>query len=212
MMLHRWKVVEQMSNAKITLFGFYRWFKIVNLDLFSEMVLPDGIDRNRLINTILLRGGEFETQYSDADFIKGQIGIVSNNWFDTFNRWKIALETEYAPLENYDRMEEWTDDSNTNSSNRITGQNNTNATSTVSAYNSDSLVLDNGDNNYNATESDANGNTSSNNKHVGRVHGNIGVTTSDQMLQSHMITREKWGNLYEHIADVFLRELTIPVY
>ena len=47
--------------------------------------------------------------------------------------------------------------------------------------------------------------------HEGRVHGNIGVTTSQQMMESEMNLRLKW-NLYNQITDLFLTEFVIPVY
>ena len=46
--------------------------------------------------------------------------------------------------------------------------------------------------------------------HTARIFGNIGVTTSQQMLQSEL-ELAKW-NLYEHITDLFLQEFTIMVY
>lgn len=46
--------------------------------------------------------------------------------------------------------------------------------------------------------------------HDGRIHGNIGVTTSQQMLESELVIAE-W-NLYEHITDLFLSEFVIPIY
>ena len=45
---------------------------------------------------------------------------------------------------------------------------------------------------------------------VGHVHGNIGVTTSQQMLESELSLAE-W-NIYEHITDLFLTEFIIPIY
>lgn len=45
---------------------------------------------------------------------------------------------------------------------------------------------------------------------TGRAWGNIGVTTSVQMLKEHMDFVE-W-NLYEHITDLFLSEFTIMIY
>ena len=48
------------------------------------------------------------------------------------------------------------------------------------------------------------------NTHEGRLHGNIGVTTSQQMLQSEIDIA--YFNLYERITDIFLTEYTIPVY
>ena len=48
------------------------------------------------------------------------------------------------------------------------------------------------------------------NKHKGRMYGNIGVTTSQQMLQSELDIA-RW-NMYEHIADLFASEFCIMVY
>ena len=46
--------------------------------------------------------------------------------------------------------------------------------------------------------------------HKARLYGNIGVTTSQQMLQSELDIA-RW-NLYEHIADLFCQEFCIMVY
>ena len=48
------------------------------------------------------------------------------------------------------------------------------------------------------------------NKHNARLFGNIGVTTSQQMLQSELDIA-RW-NLYEHIADLFCQEFCVMVY
>lgn len=46
--------------------------------------------------------------------------------------------------------------------------------------------------------------------HTGRIHGNIGVTTSQQMLQSELdIAR---FNLIQQITDLFLTEFTLMIY
>lgn len=46
--------------------------------------------------------------------------------------------------------------------------------------------------------------------HSGRIHGNIGVTTSQQMLQSEYdIAR---FNIIDQITDMFILEFCIPVY
>ena len=46
--------------------------------------------------------------------------------------------------------------------------------------------------------------------HVGRTHGNVGVTTSQQMLQSELDIAT--FNLYHNICDLFIDELLIGVY
>lgn len=72
-------------------------------------------------------------------------------------------------------------------------------------------------NDHSGTIKDDYGETSSSNEkedktfiHKGRIHGNIGVTTSQQMLESELSLAE-W-NLYEHMTDLFLSEFVIPIY
>jgi hypothetical protein len=48
------------------------------------------------------------------------------------------------------------------------------------------------------------------NDHTAHIHGNIGVTTSQQMLEAELEII-KW-NVYEHITDVFFTEFVIPIY
>lgn len=54
------------------------------------------------------------------------------------------------------------------------------------------------------------GNDGYTNIHKARLYGNIGVTTSQQMLQSELDIAA-W-NMYEHIADLFASEFCIMVY
>lgn len=50
-----------------------------------------------------------------------------------------------------------------------------------------------------------------NTHHEGRVHGNIGVTSSQALLVSEMSLRMQW-NLYNQITDLFLTEFVLPIY
>lgn len=47
-------------------------------------------------------------------------------------------------------------------------------------------------------------------KHTGHLYGNIGVTTSQQMLRDELDISE-W-NIYEHIKDIFAQEFLLLVY
>ena len=100
-----------MAKAKITLIGFYNYMQSVNDDLFSKLHTPTGIDKSILVNNILLKGGEFEVLYAEPYFMQNMIGVWSDKWQHTMERWINALSIDYNPLENYDRMEDWTDDS-----------------------------------------------------------------------------------------------------
>lgn len=98
-----------MAIAKITMIGFYNYLAHENEDLFEFLSVPEGIDKDTLVNNILLRGGEFEVLYSEPAFFKNMIGVWSNKWQRTMQRWINALSIDYNPLENYDRMEDWED-------------------------------------------------------------------------------------------------------
>lgn len=65
-------------------------------------------------------------------------------------------------------------------------------------------------NNVGSESNDTTGNSNEIMKHSARLFGNIGVTTSQQMLESELKIAE-W-NLYEHIADIFIDEFCILVY
>lgn len=219
-----------MASSKITLIGFNNWLNAENKDLFVNMTLPEGIDKNTLSNNILLRGGEFEVLFADPYTMQEAIGVWANKWRWTFDKWIKAINIEYNPLENYDRMEHWEDVGNGSNSGSTTNTNSGKTTdkssgsgeveNKVSAFDSGSYEAHDKSNNTNSTSAESNisannSGTSANSyedSHIkeGRAHGNIGVTTSQQMLQSEIDVA--WFNLYDQITDIFLREFVIPVY
>ena len=235
-----------MSIAKITLIGFYNYLNAKNIDLFEFLSVPEGIDKDLLINTILERAGEFEVLYSDPVFLRNMVGVWSSKWQRTMERWIKALNIDYDPLENYDRKEDWEDNANKLSSSnskqseatsrnenavahdtsKSTGSGDTENTrsaynsivyqphdkaesSTIGSNTSSSLTSADG---KTTTEGSAAANTLDNTNaiHSGRVHGNIGVTTSQQMLEAELKI-SKW-NIYEELANLFVSEFCLYVY
>ena len=230
-----------MAQAKITLIGIENYLN-PERSVFDSMILPEGIDKDILIGSIILRCQEFELLYSDPEFLIPAVGVWSRKNYRTFDKWVKALDIEYDPLFNYDRTEEYTD-THTGSSNR-TGSFNTSGsgsntltnnltdtsadtlTHSEKAYNDTNYVgttqdQSNGSITRTGTASNALSNTnqgsdsdlsndSYTNVHKARLFGNIGVTTSQQMLQSELEIA-RW-NLYEHIADLFCNEFCIMVY
>lgn len=104
-----------MAFAKMTLIGLINHYNTpgVTGDLFDLMTLPEGIDKNTVINNILMKGGEFETLWPNADYTRAYIGVWSNKWYMTFDKWYKALQLQYQPLYNYDRIESITDNGTT---------------------------------------------------------------------------------------------------
>lgn len=207
-----------MSSAKMTLIGYDTFFSNAGDDLFKNLTLPNGLSKDTLTSNILLEGGEFEVLYSDPYFMQDAIGLWADREQATFERWVSALSIEYAPLENYDRHEDWTDtlDSDGTSTSRGTSDTSTSGTvqEDVSAYDSSgyqpknktttSETIDNDTTDSNTSTLDNTGH------HAGRIHGNIGVTTSQQMLESELDLG--YWNIYSRITDMFLKEFCIMIY
>lgn len=198
----------------IPLYSFYKW----DDTLFDLLTVPEGIDKDKLIDNILLESGERSVIYSDPDFLKKAIGIWSNTYQDTFARWIHALSIEYDPLENYDRRESWTDERNTETSTEDTQT----TDQTTSGTNTQSRVaypdnqwhdgikdVDSGDLDVTVTGSGS-GTGSETSEHEGRTHGNIGVTTSQQMLQAELDLG--YWNIIEKITDLFIQNFIIMIY
>lgn len=195
-----------MSSAKITLVGMNNYLLRAGDDLFKEMSLPEGVDIETLKDVIILQGAEFEVLYADPIFFQAAIGSWAKKWYRTIDKWVKALAVEYSPLENYDRIEEWSDTNHGEDTSTGQGQNET--LNRVSAFNSSSLENDSGSasslSNTNRSSTDTNG------VHRGRIRGNIGTLTSQSMLQSELDIA--YWNLYEKISALFLAEFVIPVY
>lgn len=227
---------------KLTMLGLQQALTLKNQTLFDNMNLPAGIDKDTVVDNILLEGSDFEVLYPDPDFMRAAIGTWSNKHYRTFEKWINALNIEYAPLENYDRQEDWTDtlDSDTTNTNVDTTTENTDTTvnttgeqtdsgsveNTVSAFDADTYQpaeksdTDNTTNTSTDTSSDVDfthnstitdtGTKDDTTVHTGRIHGNVGVTTSQQMLQSELdIAR---FNIVQQITDLFLTEFCIMIY
>jgi len=196
-----------MSQSKLTLIGLYNYDNTI----FDLLNVPEGLTKDTLVNNILLRSSEFEVLYPDPDFMKSAIGDFSNAWQPTFERWVTALSLEYNPLENYDRKEDWTDTRNGHNSGTTTGSTGSTLTNKVSAMDmGDTLTTRSEDVTIGADSSSSSGESHEGAKHDGRVHGNIGVTTSQQMLMSELDLG--YWNIYEKITDLFLTHFVIPVY
>ena len=238
-----------MSQAKITLIGLENYLNPEH-SVFEQLSLPEGIDKDILVNSILLRCQEFELLYSDPDFMIKAVNVWSLKNYRTFDKWVKALNIQYDPLYNYDRTEEYTDehtgsynrtgsDSGTNGNtrtddltmtNNLTDTNDVTLTHSEKAYDEAAFVEKEKDvtdqdqkhtgtvkntgtvsdsGNYNSSNTDI-GTDNHTDKHNARLFGNIGVTTSQQMLQSELDIA-RW-NLYDHISDLFAQEFCIMVY
>ena len=203
-----------MSSATMSILGMYQMGQYNNDDLFENMQIPAGIDRTDLINNILEQGASFEILYPDYDYLKFSIGAWSKRWYRTMDKWITALNIEYDPLNNYDRHEEWTDND------KVSGKTETAAGVNTTGQDELSVTTYDSDQYHNKEKTDSSGtsestgssetNTDGTSTHSGHLYGNIGVTTSQEMLTQELDVQR--FNLIQQITDLFLTEYCIMVY
>lgn len=221
----------------LTVEGLYNY----DNTLFDGFNVPDGLVKQIAINTILMRTRELEILYPDFSYMKNRITIWSNKYQINWKKLYDTTVLEYNPIENYDRVEDWTDtDDETSTSARDNTRNTTNSvksTSTNKIMNSVNVTDQNtafnagladhakqitdGDTTENGTitntetgkdteNESVNGGRTGKHTRNGRAHGNIGVTTSQQMIQSERDLVV--FNLYDVIAESFIENFCLMIY
>lgn len=221
----------------LTVEGLYNY----DNTLFDGFNVPEGLVKQIAIDTILMRTRELEILYPDLNYMKTRITIWSNKYQINWKKLYDTTVLEYNPIENYDRMEDWTDtddetstsarDNTRNTSNTVKStstneiMNSVNVTDQNTAFNAgladhakqitDGDTTENGSITNTETGKDTenenvNGGRTGRHTKTGRAHGNIGVTTSQQMIQSERDLVV--FNLYDVIAESFIENFCLMVY
>lgn len=207
-----------MSNCKLSIFGIEGYLSKEGDSLFKDIKLPEGLDKDLLVDNILLKSEPFSATYTDPEILKIAINTHFRLYYPTFKKWHDASIMDYNPIENYDRKEDWLDAGNDRA--MITGsdvQDND-----VQSISNDMVVTYevNGlrDSGANDTKTISKANTTNKTQRdfnfesgkSGRAHGNIGVTTTQQMLEQEY--KIATYNVIEKITDVFIANFCIMVY
>ena len=250
--------------ATMSVMGLYNW----DNTLFDLMQIPEALNRQDLIENLLVELAELEVLYPNPVVMKNLIGVWSNKQLDIWQRLYATTQYEYNPIENYDRQESGTDsgtdtathtgtDSRTESirdggtegvastiakggQDSITGTDTKGhwkaAFDSTASGDDDGLVKETRDQD-DGTTTTVYGNTETGNStttfgktqsvtegktygsqlastksgtHTLRAHGNIGVTTTQEMIRQQ---REiETFNIYDIIIDDFRNRLCILVY
>ena len=218
--------------ARITLWGFYQF---TDKKLFDNIKLYEGFDKQVLIDLIMQQSGELFPFHQQPEYLQLNIENWFSRMYEQFKRMYIAITADYNPIENYDRIEEWSDSesgsqsesessSSSSSAHDSTSDSSSNSmTSDISAANMTGGFLPDSASNgvtegRSSTDSNSRINSSRNRhdlsdrsyKHGGRIHGNIGVLTNQSMIESELRLRQ--FDIYETIANMFEEEFIIRLY
>ena len=232
-----------MAEMMMSVDGLYT----MDEDLFVGLQVPEGMDKQTVVNSILLECMELEVLYPRPATMKNMIGIWAAKELPTWQRVYAAEQAEYNPIENYDRHQTDTR-AETHSGNDVTagstqassnGQNGKTTTASgnlsdttthkFAAFNAGDLLDQSQDiqaaqSSNSQTEQAADQQSMQESKtttlthgeQIGEtftsyIHGNIGVTTSQQMLESELELAPKI-NTINYIVNSFKMRFCILVY
>lgn len=206
--------------------------------MLDGLALPAPVDRETLIDNLLLETAELELLYSDPGTLKTMITVWSRKQLPVWTELEKTLHYDYNPIHNYDRKEthsdlETRDLAGTNDrsySSRQTRDNTTNviqnedSTLSKAAYDSGDMVDAEGTaDNRTSQQTDAEAGTRADTdntdttdtgtvKHDFEMHalGNIGVTTTQQMIEQQREVVK--FSIYDYIINEFKSRFCILVY
>lgn len=206
--------------------------------IMDNFTVPDGIDRRLALDTIYQRCGLTPLYHPDPAWLKFYVGRWCSKNAKTWEELYKTTIQDYNPIYNYDRTEETTDtrsgtrklSEDTSSNTKQNGD--TSVTDTSSDSSEHTLSADNSDSyepGYKDVSSRQDTQASESSNHVDvtgdravdettgetyshklRAYGNVGVTTTQEMLEAQRkVVRY---NIYNEIADSFKDEFCLYIY
>ena len=221
-------------RATLSILGLYKY----RPDVFDLFKLPEGVSLDSVRDNILMDLAELELLYPSGEFMKTAIGIWSSKQLPVWEKLYATTKLEYNPIHNYDRTEEWTEQETgnrnesrtqiqkSNGESRGTVQNSGEDTvkSDVSAFNETTYTPKELQTTTLGTENTSSGtakqttditddtdeNSSRNNTRTGRAFGNIGVTTTQQMIEAERNVVK--FNIVDYIVEDFKKRFCLLIY
>lgn len=221
-------------GVKLSVLGMYHW----DDSLFSEMVYPSQFtndEKQTVVQNILAECAELEILFPDWGILKSMIGLWSKLELPVWQRIYTAALTEYNPIENYNRTEIETVEtdrsethSGTDSRAIISSGSETNtgtdtSQNSMTGYDSNTLYLHDKNeltHGHGVTTSGTGSDTMTHGEKIvnddsitreNHTTGNIGVTTSQQMLEQEIEVAAKL-NVMKIITESFKERFCILVY
>ena len=227
-------MMRACSPSTMSVLGLYNY----DNTLFNNMAYPTMFttdDKTTFLNNLLMEVAELEVIYTDPSFMKFAIEAWSHKELPTWQRVYNASLLEYNPIENYNRTEETTivddgsdihsgnDTSRNSGSDSNTGGGSLTRQNDTTGYDSNAFVprekitdttTDTNTTTYGGVNTFTHGEQIARDNErtiTGNISGNIGVTTSQQMLEQEIEIAGKL-NIYNLISDSFKNRFCLQVY
>ena len=191
-------------RATLTVTGLYNYDNTI----FDGWTMPQGVDIAHLKDNILYECSGLELTLPNADLFK----VCTSSWCrrkaHAWERALAAINAVYNPIHNYDRQETVTD-AETGSSG-VSGELSNTTEDKTAAFNTstyapkDKTTVD--------QDSESSATYGKNALHTITAKGNIGVTTSQKMINDELHLAENNLDIYAIITRDFKREFCLMVY
>lgn len=195
-------------QTTMSVLGLYNW----DHSLFDLMELPEGIDREVVVGNILQETAELEVLYPDPNFMKQSIALWSKKEVEVWQHLYDTTKYDYDPIENYNRKEEGTRESEDHSNG--SGSAEGGSESYEAGY--DSVASGQDDGLVKTRRNSANSSSNSQSTSTGEseysihAHGNIGVTTTQKLISEERNIAKM--NLYDIIIKDFRDRFCVMVW
>jgi hypothetical protein len=185
-------------GARLTILGLYNY----NSDIFQGFNVPEGMDRETVLNEILLQCGNLELVYPTYNILK----LAITNW----SRVEMPIWTKLYNTENFDYNPIWNVDGTVTEIGNTTGSgtttNNSTRTGSTKGY-SETNWLENEKDVLNGSEGTSN---EVNDTRTTTRTGNIGVTTTQSMIKEERDV-DTFSTI-KYIVDSFKKRFCIMIY
>lgn len=194
--------------------------KLYDNDLFNDILLPEGIEHDTVVNTILMESALNTPMYPEHDLFKMMIQNFFKKYYNNFDKYNRAMNVDYVPNENYHKRDERNIRDNVNNVKNLDGKQ-------VNSLNEDGetenfrMAFDSGT--YKKTDRETSRTTNNdtykqndktttdsnrNSTIVTDSNGLTGVYTNQRLVEEEVKLRSKY-NVYKYISDLFYDEFMI---
>ena len=191
---------------RLTLMGMVNYQN----DLLNGLQVP-GCSSEMIWETLVMKMGDLYPYYQVPPVLKKLITVWSLQHQMEWEKIYKSLTAEYNPIENYDRQESWEDNSNGVTEFSNTGHSDSTDTMNKSGFNTDGFSPDSQAIGVSNSNTGGNGKNINVSTHSGRIHGNVGVTTNQQMIESEINLRARF-NLLDYVCGQFEKSFMVQVY
>lgn len=203
-----------MLRSTLSVLGLYN----IRPDIFDKFSVPEGVDMDILEPELLSECAELESLYTDPDILKDLIGAWSKRRMYAWTKLLATTKLEYNPIWNKDGTIEETEvrdlDRSENVNSSAESNSDTDELHSTYGYNSGEPQAASKDESessgFSKSSSNGTGSEDETIKRSRREFGNIGVTTTQHMIQEERDIAD--FDIYGYIIHDFKYRFCVLVY